>query len=85
MIRKDAWNDLNFFELTKARFMAQEVIYPGECSMCTSEKGEIHSFGMKCPIVQTTVSFDNLLEELMELTRSCCTHGYIVLWGKDSD
>ena len=25
--------------------MAQDVIYPGEGSMCTWEKGEIHSFG----------------------------------------
>jgi len=30
MVRKDAWNDFNFFEFTKARFMAQAVIYPGE-------------------------------------------------------
>ena len=30
MVRKDAWNDFNFFEFTKARFMAQDVIYPGE-------------------------------------------------------
>ena len=29
--------------------MAQDVIYPGEGSMCTWEKGEIHCFGMKCP------------------------------------
>ena len=25
----------NFFKFTKARFMAQEVIYPGDGSMCT--------------------------------------------------
>ena len=30
VIRKDAWNDFNFFEFTKARFMAQDVISPGE-------------------------------------------------------
>ena len=30
--------------------MAQDVIYPGEGSMCTWEKGEIHCFGVKCPI-----------------------------------
>ena len=29
--------------------MAQDVIYPGEGSMCSWEKGEIHCFGMKCP------------------------------------
>ena len=39
-----------FFKLTKARFMAQDVIYPGEGSVCASEKGEIHCFGVKCPI-----------------------------------
>ena len=37
MVRNDAWNDFNFFEFTKARFMAQDVIYPGEGS-CALEK-----------------------------------------------
>ena len=41
MVRKDDWNDFSFFEFTKARFMAQEVIYSGEVSVCTWEKGEI--------------------------------------------
>ena len=50
MVRKDAGNDFNFFEFTKARFMAQDVIYPGEGSVSASEKGEIHCFGVKCPI-----------------------------------
>ena len=45
MVRKDAWNDFNFFECTKARFMAQDVIYSGEGSVCTWEKGEIRCFG----------------------------------------
>ena len=49
MVRKDAWNDLNSFEFTKARFMDQDVIYPGEVSMCTLEKGEIRCFAVKCP------------------------------------
>ena len=30
--------------------MAQDVIYTGECFVCTWEKGEIHYFGVKCPI-----------------------------------
>jgi len=30
--------------------MAQDVIYPGEGSVCTLEKGEIHCFGVKCHI-----------------------------------
>ena len=50
MIRKETWNDFNFFEFTKARFMAQDVIYPGERSVGTWGKGEIHCFGVKCPI-----------------------------------
>ena len=50
MVRKDVWNDFNFFEFTKAKFMAQDVIYPGKGSVCACEKGEIHCFGMKCPI-----------------------------------
>ena len=32
--RKNAWDDFYFFEFTKASFMAQDVIYPGEGSMC---------------------------------------------------
>ena len=44
MARKDARNDFNFFEFTKARFMAWDVIYPGEGSVCAWEKGEIHFF-----------------------------------------
>ena len=34
MVRKDAWDDFNFFEFTEVRFMAQDVIYPGEGSVC---------------------------------------------------
>ena len=30
--------------------MAQDVVYPGEGSMYAGEKGEIHCFGVKCPI-----------------------------------
>ena len=45
MVRKDDWNDFNFFEFTKARLMAQDVIYSGEVSLCTWEKGEIDCFG----------------------------------------
>ena len=50
MVREDAWNDFNFFEFTKARLMAHDVIYPGEDSVRAWEKGEIHCFGVKCPI-----------------------------------
>jgi len=40
----------NFLKFTKARFMAQDIIYSGECSMCTLEKGEILFWGMEHPI-----------------------------------
>ena len=40
VVRKDTWNDLNFFEFTKARFMAQDVNYHGEGSMSTWENME---------------------------------------------
>ena len=35
---------------SSSRFMAQDVIYPGEGSLYTWKKGEIHCFGVKCPI-----------------------------------
>jgi len=33
VVRKDASNDFNIFEFTKAKFMAQDVVYPGEGSV----------------------------------------------------
>ena len=49
MVRKDVWNDLNFFEFTKARFMAQDVIYPGEGSIKlqdikSTHRNPLHSY-----------------------------------------
>ena len=38
MVRKDAWNDFNFFKFTKARFMAQDVIYPGKVPRTLEKK-----------------------------------------------
>ena len=49
MVRNDDWSDFNYFEFTKARFMAQDVIYSGEGSVYTLEKGEIDCIGEKCP------------------------------------
>ena len=45
MVKKDAWNDLNFFEFTKARFMAQDVIYPGEGSGVLEKKVKFIDLG----------------------------------------
>ena len=50
MVEKDAWNDFDFFQFMKVRFMAQDVICPGEGSVSTGEKGELHFLGVKCPI-----------------------------------
>jgi len=41
---------LLFFKFTMARFMAQDVIYPGEGFVCALEKGVIHCLGVKYPI-----------------------------------
>ena len=41
MVRKDDWNDFNFLKFFKTRFMAQDVIYSGEGSVCTWEKREV--------------------------------------------
>ena len=38
MVRKDAWNDFDFSEFIKVRFMAQDVIYPGEGSVSLEKK-----------------------------------------------
>ena len=50
MIKKDTWNDFNILKFINSRFVTQDVIYPGKCFMCTWEKGEIHYFGVKCPL-----------------------------------
>ena len=45
--------------------MAQDVIYPGEGSVCTWEKGEIHCFGVKCVSVgmqTSTATMENSVE-----------------------
>lgn len=36
-------------------------------------------------IPKTTLSFENSLEGLIELTETCYTHGYDLLWPKDTD
>jgi len=38
VIRKDACDDFNFFEFIKARFMAHDVIYPGEGGKSKGER-----------------------------------------------
>ena len=45
VVRKDDWNDFNFSEFTKARFMAQDVIYPGEAPCAFEKKVEFIVLG----------------------------------------
>ena len=45
MVRKDAWNDFDFFEFIKFRFMAQDVIYPGEGSGSTTKPQSSKQYG----------------------------------------
>ena len=35
VVRKDAWYDFNFLKFSEAWFVTQDVIYSGECSVCT--------------------------------------------------
>ena len=56
MVGENAWNNFNFFKFTKAWSMAQDVVYPGECSMCTWEECIFCSFGMECSINISLVS-----------------------------
>ena len=55
--------DRNGMDLTEAEDIKK--IYPGEGSMCTLEKGEIHCFGMKCPL-----GIANILKEISSLSHS---------------
>ena len=61
MVRKDAWYDFNFLKFTEAWFVTQDVIYPGECSVCTWEESVFCDFWVECSIniksVWSVVSF----------------------------
>ena len=48
--------------------MAQDVIYPGEGSMCTWEKGEIRCFGSNWSIVSFKVCVSLLIFCLVDLS-----------------
>ena len=47
VIREDAWYDCNFLKFTEFWFVTQDVVYPGECSMCTWKEG-IFYIWMEC-------------------------------------
>ena len=50
VVRKDACYDFNFLKFSNAWFVTQDVIYPGECSMCTWEESVFCHFQVECPI-----------------------------------
>ena len=50
MIRKDAWYDFNFLKFAKAYLVAQHLVNPGECSICTWEKCIICCCWIGCSI-----------------------------------
>ena len=39
MVGEDAWYNFNYLKFTDIWFVTQEVVYPGECSMCIWEEG----------------------------------------------
>jgi len=45
---KDTWKDFKFWKISEAWFVTQDVIYHGECSMCTWENSEIYCFWIIC-------------------------------------
>ena len=67
MVGKDAWYDFSFLKFTKVWFVAQDVVYPGECSMCTWEEGVFFCIWMECPedIISSNVSFKTCVSLLI--------------------
>ena len=69
MVREDPWYDLNFLKFTEVWFVTQDVVYPGECSMCTWE-GVFFCIWMGCPedineIISSNVSFKTCVSLLI--------------------
>ena len=48
VVGEDAWYDFNFLKVTEILFVTQNVVYPGECSICTWE-GVFFCTGMEFP------------------------------------
>ena len=51
--------DFNFVTFTEACFVAQHVIYPGECSMCIWKQCIFCSFWMECSIISIKYVWSN--------------------------
>ena len=45
MVWEDAWYYFNFLKFTEVWFVTQDMLHPGECSMCTWEEGNSSAFG----------------------------------------
>ena len=50
VVRKDAWYDFNLLKFIEPWYVALDMLYPGECSMCTWEESVFCCFGMECSI-----------------------------------
>ena len=61
MVREDAWYSVNFLKFTEVLFVTQDVVYPGECSMCTWEEGVFCCIWMECPEDINEVISSNVL------------------------
>ena len=48
MVRKEDWHGFSFLKCIEAHFVAQHVVNPGECSMCTQEECVFCCFWMEC-------------------------------------
>ena len=49
VVGEDARYAFNFLKFTEVWFVTQDVVYPGECSICTWEEGVLFCIWMKCP------------------------------------
>ena len=56
MVRKDAWYDFNFLKFPEALFVAQDVIYPGQHSICTWGESVFRCFCIVFHIYQLSSS-----------------------------
>ena len=69
MVREDAWYDFNFLKFTEVWFVTQDLVYPGECSMCTWEDCVFSCMWMECPEdineISSNVSFKTCVSLLI--------------------
>ena len=49
VVGEDAWYDFTFLKFTEVWFVTQDVVYPGECFMCTWEEGVFFCIYLESP------------------------------------